>query len=254
MRLQIQSSDPELLERAIAAARHRAKEYRKLDPVGIAFLGAVVRGYFDADADIDIALFTRHDLGAQSPPLTETVNGFQIHTWTAEYDKELAHPWPMDKRWAYSECTIYHDPQGKILQLMELKVPMSAHERRDMLMSGAALSEWYINRLTAAWVKRGSLISAHGMFAEGLNHFFTMLFAVNERLVPADKWKIHYARMLPLIPGNFESLLGQVLTVREFSVEELHRRVAAFMGMWEEMLPCVEKLVGRTYLEFRDTV
>ena len=121
-------------------------------------------------------------------------------------------------------------------------------------MFGAVLSEWYINELTVGLVKRGSLPSAHSMFGEGLNHFFDMLFAFDERLVPADKWKVHYAQKLTLLPNQFEYAMGQVLTTRDLSNEELQKRVVAFMAMWEEVLPLVERAVGKSYQEFKNTV
>jgi predicted nucleotidyltransferase len=57
----IQSSDPSLLEKATRIAREFAQKHISDDVVGIVFLGAIVRGYFDHSADIDIALLeNRH--------------------------------------------------------------------------------------------------------------------------------------------------------------------------------------------------
>ncbi len=254
MQLQIETSDPELLQRAIETAYQIAERYRAFDSAGIAFLGALVRGYFDPDADIDIALFTHGKLESQSPPMFQTVDGFQIHNWVATYSEEASQSWPMHKRWAYSECQICHDPEGRLTELIRQKVPMTPKEREGLMISGAALSEWCINRLTVTWVKRGSLLSAHSMFGQGLSHFFDMMFALNERLVPADKWKVYYAARLPLVPQRFESRMGQILMMQELTDHELQRRIAAFMALWEEVLPHVEKAVGKSYQEFKDTV
>jgi hypothetical protein len=254
MDLQIESSNSELLEGAIATARQIAANYRSADVAGVGFLGAVVRGYFDEDADIDIAIFTRHDLADRSPPMYQTINGFQIHSWVADIAEEAQQPWPMTKRWAYSECQVYYDPDGSVADLLGEKVPLDAKEREWMLISGAALSEWYINRLAALWVKRGSLLSAHSMFDEGLSHFYNMLFALNGQLVPAHKWRIHYARRLPLLPERFAESIERTLIARDLGADELQRRVQAFMAMWTELLPRVEGVVGKTYDEFKDTV
>ena len=53
----ILSSDPALLEEATRVAREFASQYKRDGVVGIVFLGAIPRGYFDHAADIDIAIF-----------------------------------------------------------------------------------------------------------------------------------------------------------------------------------------------------
>ena len=55
----IQSSDPDLLAKATRIAHDYANGLICDDVTGIVLLGAVVRGYFDASADIDIAVFKR---------------------------------------------------------------------------------------------------------------------------------------------------------------------------------------------------
>ena len=55
----IQSSDPNLLEKATRVAKEFAQQHINNDIVGIVFLGAVARGYFDRSADIDIAIFQK---------------------------------------------------------------------------------------------------------------------------------------------------------------------------------------------------
>ncbi len=55
----IQSSNPALLEKATKIAKEFAQKHMSDDIVGIVFLGAITRGYFDHSADIDIALFKK---------------------------------------------------------------------------------------------------------------------------------------------------------------------------------------------------
>ncbi len=63
----IQSSDPKLLEKATRIAKEFVQKYICDDIVGIVFLGAIVRGYFDHFADIDIAIFKKKDRRFRSP-------------------------------------------------------------------------------------------------------------------------------------------------------------------------------------------
>jgi hypothetical protein len=246
---QIRSSDNSLLEQATRVASEFAQQYISDEIVGIVFLGAIVRGYFDPSADIDIALFKKQTSELSLPSQFLKVEGLEVHCHLADYESELTTPWNMAKRWTYSQGQIYYDPEGKIAHLLEQKVPLQPEEKKWLLMSGLTLSEWYINRLTQLWVERGNLISAHHMVDEGLNHFFNMLFAYNHQLVADIKWRYYCVERLPLLPSHFQDRIKDVMMLRLFSIEELERRKAAFMEMWREMLPVVEQEVQLSYDE-----
>lgn len=250
----IRSSDEHRLDEARVVAREYADRFRRPEVAGVVLLGAIVRGYYDAASDIDVAILTRGELGADHPPLFQRLRGFEIHSWVSGYETEVSEPWPMAKRWTYSESRIHYDPDGLVTRLVAERTRLGEDERRWMLMTGAALSEWYIRRLTDLWVERGSLLSAHTMVHQGLNHFYEMLFALNDRLVADHKWVAWYAERLPLIPDRFPEKLAELLTLREPSLPELRRRVGVFMEMWSEMLPRVERAVGRSYEVFKDEV
>jgi len=250
----IQSSDPSLLEQAAQVAKEFAQQYRSDEIVGIVFLGAIARGYFDQSADIDIAFFNKH---GSAVPLTTNylkVQGFEIHCHFEDYDSDLQTLWDMSKRWTYSQRQIYYDPEGLISQLLQEKVPLQHEEKRWLLMSGLVLSEWYINRLTRLWVERGNLVSAHHMFIQGLNYFFDMLFAINNQLVPDMKWRYYCVERLTRLPLNFHGRIKEVLLVNALTVEEIDRRQRAFMEMWQEMVPLVEQEVNMPYDEFKELV
>ena len=174
----IQSSDPGLLEKAHRIAKEFVQSYICDDIVGVVFLGAIVRGYFDHSADIDIAIFKKK--GSQIPITLKfyTIEDIEVQIWLSDYESELSDPWDMAKRWTYSQSLIYFDPEEKISQLLKEKVPLKPEERKWLMMSGLSLSEWYINRLTQLWIERGNIISAHHMFNQGLNYFFDMLFEI----------------------------------------------------------------------------
>jgi hypothetical protein len=250
----IPSSDPALLEKATRLAREFAAGYTRDGIVGIVFLGAIARGYFDASADIDIALFKEPASGITLPGQFLQVEGFEVHCHLADYESERAAPWDMPKRWTFSQGQIHYDPQGKVAQLLAQKLPLQPEEKKWLLMSGLSLSEWYINRLTLLWMQRGNLTSAHHMVAQGLNYFFDMLFALNDQLVADMKWRYYCVEQLPRLPAHFQARLQQTMLLHEFSVEELERRKTAFMQMWHEMLPIIEQEVHLSYAEINDLV
>lgn len=250
----IQSSDPALLKKATQVAKEFAQQYIRDDIVGIVFLGAIARGYFDHSADIDIALFKKQ---ASEISLTNKflkIGDLEIHCWLSDYESELTIPWDMAKRWTFSQGQIHYDPLGKISQLLEEKVPLKSEEKKWLLMSGLVSSEWYINRLTLLWVERGNLISAHHMFDQGLNYFFDMLFAHNNQLVADMKWRYYCVEQLVLLPHKFQERIKDTMILHSFSKEELKRRQAAFMEMWQEMKPIIENEVQMSYDEMLQIV
>ncbi len=160
----IPSSDPLLLEKANRVASEFIQKYINDNIIGIVFLGAIARGYFDHLADIDIAVFKKLN---SEVPLTKKfymIEDLEVQIWLSDYESELIIPWDMAKRWTYSQCRIFFDSQRKIYQLLLEKVPLKPEEQKWLMMSGLTLSEWYINRLTKLWIERGNIVSAHHMF------------------------------------------------------------------------------------------
>jgi hypothetical protein len=253
-RTDIVSSDPALLERATRTAEAFAGRYRVPGVAGICFLGSVARGYSDRHADIDVALFTEAGFDAASVPLFQHVGGFEVHCHVSRLADETSAAWDTARRWTYSECRIFHDPDGRIAELLRDKVPLRHEERRWLLISGITLAEWYANRLNALWVERGSIASAHGMFARGLDHFYDALFSLNDRLVADHKWRSFSAERLSVLPSGFRARMEDVTLVLALTVDDLARRREAFMAMWRELLPLVERDVGMAYEEFKNTV
>ena len=250
----IPSSDPVLLEKAVRLAREFAGQYTRPGIVGVVFLGAISRGYFDSSADIDIALFKEPGSGISLASQFIKMEGLEVHVHLADYESELAASWDMSKRWTFSQGQIYYDPLGRISQLLAEKVPLKPDEKKWLLMSGLCLSEWYVNRLTDLWVQRGNITSAHHMLAQGLNYFFDMLFALNDQLVADMKWRNYCVEKLARLPAHFQEHLQAAMLLHEFSVEELERRKGAFMQMWREMLPIIEGEVHLPYNEIVDLV
>jgi hypothetical protein len=254
MQFNIASSDPALLEKARRIAGQFAAQYRTDAVVGIALLGAVVRGYFDRFADIDVAVFRKRGTDVPFAGQYQHVGGIEIHCHLSDYEEEAASEWSMAKRWTFSNAEMVYDPQGLLASLLRDKVPLQADERRWLLMSGLALSEWYINRLTELWVERGSVTAAHQMLGRGLDYFLDMLFGLNGELVADAKWKHYCAERLPRLPAGFHEQMQAAMLLKDFSLEDLQRRKEAFMTMWHEVLPVIEADLGMSYAEIMDIV
>jgi hypothetical protein len=250
----ISSSDDLLLEKATRIARDFAQPYARDEVVGIVFLGAIARGYFDRSADIDIAIFKKK---GSEIPLTDKftkVEGLEVQCWLSDYESDLTDPWDMSRRWTYSQGKIFYDPMGKISRLIKEKVPLKPEEKKWLMMSGLTLSEWYFNRLTQVWVERGNIISAHHMFDQGLNYFFEMLFGLNNQLVADMKWRYYCVEKLERVPRNFQGRIQDIMCLHSFTMEELERRRGAFMEIWREMQPIIEEEVHMSFEEMNQIV
>lgn len=227
----IPSSDPELLEKATQVAKEFIQPFIRDDVVGIVFLGAIARGYFDHLADIDIAIFKEQTSEISLENKFLMINDLEVQCWLSDYENELTTPWDMSKRWTYPGGQIYFDPSEKISQLLKEKVPLKPEEKRWLMISGLTHSEWYSNRLTDLWIVRGDIISAHRMFDQGLNYFFDMLFGLNNQLVADMKWRYYCAKQLERLPHNFQERIKDTMILHSVSMEELERRKKAFMDM-----------------------
>ena len=108
----IRSSDPELLEKAIGVAREFTQQYMGDDVVGIVFLGAIARGYFDRSANIDIAIFKKRASEIPVPNKFLKIDGFEVQCWLSDYESELTSSWDMPKRWTYAQGQVYFDTGG----------------------------------------------------------------------------------------------------------------------------------------------
>lgn len=250
----IQASDPVLLEKARRVAQAFVQPYMNDAVVGIVFLGAIVRGYFDRFADIDIAVFKKQGADLHLPHKFLKVEDLEVQLWVSDYEDELTAKWDMSRRWTYAQAQIYYDPGGKIAPLLQAKVPLQPDERKWLLMAGLTLSVWYTNDLTRLWVERGNLISAHHMFDQGLNYFFDMLFGLNHELVADMKWRYYCVAQLDRLPSHFAERIQETMLLHALSLEELDRRQRAFMTMWEEMKPIVEAEVQMTFDEMVQVV
>ena len=250
----ILSNDPVKLEQARQVAREFVRQYTVDWMIGIVFLGAIARGYYDASADIDISFFKRHTAVFAMPVMFQRVKGFEIHSHVEDYEAGIQATWDMAKRWTYSQAQIHYDLNGLTAGLLQNKVPLQPEEKKWMLMSGLVLSEWYINRLTTLWVERGNIISAQHMFDQGLNYFYDMLFAINDQLVADMKWRYYCVERLNRLPQHFRETIQEIMLLHAFTVEEIERRKRIFMGMWRQMVPLVEEAVQMPYDEFKELV
>ena len=231
------------LAEAKAVAEEFASRFKRRGVVGIVFLGALARGYFDEYSDIDVVVFKRKGVRLGVPREREIkYKGFLVDYEVRDYEEELCKPWSMEVRWTFSQALVHYDPRGEVAKLLKRKVPLREAERKRLLEESLRWAIWYGWDFADSWARRGDPLSAHHCVTVALQLFVKALFFLNGQLVPPDKWLLHEARKLIKLPPNFAEVVRQVLLVRDFTVEELERRKA---GM-EELRSWLEASVRQS--------
>lgn len=245
----------EKLAEAIAVAEEFASKFKQRGVVGIVFLGAIARGYFDRFSDIDIVIFKRREarLGVKREGEVE-YKGYVIDYEVVNYEDSLELEWNMERRWAFSTARIFYDPEGKVKALIDKKVCLKREERKWMIIEGMTQAEWYCNDVSESWVYRGDIVSAHYSINSALEHLMKALFGLNGELFPSEKWVAYLVHKLEWLPQRFDEKLREVILLKELSVEELQRRRNALSYLWKQMLPRAEKEVGMKFEEFKKLV
>lgn len=243
------------LDEALEVARDFVKRFKQPGLVGIVFLGAIARGYFDKYADIDISILKRKNSKMKTIPVEYVqFRGYEIDYAVNNFEDASKTEWTMAGRWAHSRAMIYYDTDGMVRRLIQEKCKLSAKERRWLMIEGTTQSEWYGNDLPKVWVHRKDLLSAHLMFFKAIDYFLDALFALNNSLVPDYKWKLNYSMKLEWLPRDFRKKIKEVLKTSPLNKTELLRRTENFMYLWKQLKPKVEKEVNMNYEKFRKLV
>lgn len=195
--------------------------------VGIVYLGALARGYFDEYSDIDIVVYKRKGARLGWPrELEYTYSGFTIDLELRDYEKELRRSWGLEERWVFLHARIHYDPFGLVRELLELKVPLTYRERAELLRDELRKAEWSLGD-AHAWLQRGDLSSAHFMVSTALRHALRAIVLFNGQPPPPDKWLFRAALASDKRPPKLRDLLEKALLTPELSSTELQRRVSA---------------------------
>ena len=174
--------------KALAAAKKFASRFKRKGVVGIVFLGAIARGYFDKFSDIDVIIFKRRNVRFRLKYEAEIeYEGFRVDYEITNYEDSARSKWDMEKRWAFSKALIFYDPESKIRRLINRKVPLKSKERMWMIIEGVTQSEWYANVISESWVYRGNIVSAHYSINAALEELLKAIFAINKELFPPKK-------------------------------------------------------------------
>lgn len=220
-------------EMAEAVALDLASSFIRKKALGIVFLGALARGYFDDYSDIDMVVYKRRGVRLGWPREKEfKYRGFIIDLEVRNYERDLYRIWTLEERWVFSHAKIHFDPEGLVRDLLNLKVPLSQNERSNILRDETCKASWSIGDIDA-WLYRGDIPSAHYAVTTAFKHLLRALAALNNVPPPPDKWLINVAFSLPLRPPQLSEIVREVMLCKEIDAEDLHRRRVAVEDLME---------------------
>lgn len=226
---------------------------------GIVFIGGLVRGFIDKFSDLDIIVFldrnddkVKKQIYALSHPVERRYNidvDMEIH-YIVDFKK-----WKWDEidKWEFSKAKIVFDPEKKIQKIFKqkLKLPKDFWIKRVAVCS--EYLRWYccpINEkdgtVAESWIVRGNLVAAHYCLTYATDLLLKVFFALNEELLPAPKWRIHYSYGLKWLPENYRKLMKEAMISKDLSIMEFDRRLKAVKDLWRETAPKIEKETGLT--------
>ena len=227
--------------------------------VGIVFIGGLTRGFADRYSDVDIIVF----LGEKDEDLRKRIrkigldeqklSGLDVDLEVHFLSDFRNRKWSEMERWDFSQAKIAFDPQGEIRRLFKKKMEVPKHFWIKRIVVYGEYLKWYccppsegVGTLAETWVDRGDMLSAHYCMNYALDLMVNVLFALNKEFLPPPKWKIGYSSALKWLPPDYSRLVEEAMTVKNFSVNGLDRRVRALRELWKQTLPMIEGKTGLT--------
>lgn len=93
-------------------------------------------------------------------------------------------------------------------------------------------------------------MSSHYAVNQAIECLLKVLFALNRKFIPPEKWRLYCSYSLKWLPSNFKEHIRKALLTRKYTLEDVERRVRILRSLWKEVLPKVEKEVGLSFDKF----
>jgi predicted nucleotidyltransferase len=226
---------------------------------GIAFHGALTRGFADEFSDIDVMVFLSkkntwlrkhiYEMGIEEERRSGTSMDLEVHF----LEEFMKWKWGEAEKRDLSKAKIVYDSKGEISKVFNQK--LRVHKDfwlRRIVICGEYL-KWYccppredVGTMAEVWVKRGDLISAHYCLNYGVYLLVRVIFALNKEFLPAPKWRMFYSYRLKWLPEDYVKLLKEAIKIKNLSAKEAHRRLKAIRRIWCLVLPKIEEETGLT--------
>lgn len=243
------SQGPNLAADYRERARQLARSFGVLEGVvGVALIGGIPLGQADRYSDIDLAVYLRHHTlqawllgGAPLPEGESRYRGMRLDLSYRDYAEEQEREWDSSERWQATAAEILYDPEGLVAALFREKAGFGEAEHQRVLASEFTATQYLLDTVVPAWLYRGDPIAAHHALNLALSRTIRLVYLVNGRPAPAQKWLTHLADDLPWRPERWRERLSAALTVTEPTNADAGRRRHLLTGLvrdcWARVAP-----------------
>lgn len=215
---------------------------------GIVLLGGLgKRNFIDAYSDIDIAVF--YKVGTPSKYFLPfefhlVINNvryeFNIHQLFYRDQKSIE--WGEGIKEAYSRARIFIDKRNRIEKLIQNKVAFDEKSSYNRLIWIMQQYKWRGQIHSLRSYHRGYPESAHDLLNECTDMLIEAIYIINKMHRGHKKWVVAMLNTMDIIPANFFKNLRQALTVNNFSLSDIHRRIKYLDNIYVGILDIIRTL------------
>lgn len=191
-------------------------------------LGSIAREWADEWSDIDIAIIGR-GLEINFPwKGGRILQDVHIDLYLVDLDTEDFSEWDACRRQEFEESIVLYTKDKNIISHILNIIVLKEDERIKKIhwlvlklgWMGFQHTHWYNNKkygyywwdIPNLWNERGCLQAAHTNIDIPLDYTFQLLFLVNLRHIPDQKWRRFLVDYLPWLPNNFQKVLTHIET------------------------------------------
>lgn len=213
-------------------------------------LGSLFRGFGDRWSDLDLAVLARGDVVDELWKGERWIAGVSVDLFVVDLDAMPINKWDKTRRQAFEESVVLYCKSKNFLRSFRKAISLRHNEQRfeiaKLLLQlgwlGFAPKTWFNKKKygytwslsNSTWIDRGCLASAHITIDRATDTLLQMLFLLNNRLPPDQKWRRFLAPDLQKLPHGFLIHLNKI--------EQAPRTLNAYAARSESLV----KLVGRT--------
>lgn len=208
--------------------------------IGIILNGGLSRGYGDHLSEIDVLLFLDPEsyLYYQEKMLPfalgiTKIEGQLFDIQLIDVEKESEKVYDPVGLWDLSYAEIIYDPTNKLTEMRDSK--LTGIKTLDDT-EGYLFEAWWNYKLAGdIWIHRGDIFQGHYMLNNAIQPLISAIYAVNNELIPHEKWLVHLSKTLNWQPKEWQSRLSDLFFSEDRTLEGLKKRQQLIASVWHEI-------------------
>lgn len=222
-------------------------------PLAEAFygLGSIARRIADEDSDIDIMVICLGSRGIEAVNAEFQICGEAVDLKIIDVQTSPPRSWNLIRKWAFGESLCLWSRSPSFDLTVQEDIVLSPNEQFDLVQClilhlgwiGFQPRAWHRKLFRGynwpirfdSWIHRQDTVSAHKTVDKAVGYFVSLLYLINNRRFPGEKWKYSHLRTLNWLPSLF---IQRFLIVFETKpdVSNFYQRAEVLVGLVEEVI------------------